>query len=594
MGGDGKGYDPRERYRFQLTPPRGGRRLVPGFHTAVNDFNSRPRVGGDLSRLAGQSGCCYFNSRPRVGGDVPDYLTLRQRAQFQLTPPRGGRRSISVSRMLSSAFQLTPPRGGRPVCQNPGKRAASYFNSRPRVGGDTSFPIVTPPPPQFQLTPPRGGRREELTAGASMWMISTHAPAWGATLHIGRNSPNGLYFNSRPRVGGDEKFGGYENEREGFQLTPPRGGRRARRLASSLCSGLFQLTPPRGGRRALLDLREIEEPVFQLTPPRGGRLQSTARDTHGGDFNSRPRVGGDCTSRVSAPRAGLFQLTPPRGGRPTEQRKVSADDIYFNSRPRVGGDMLNRLSLKPSVLISTHAPAWGATCAFLSISLTTGHFNSRPRVGGDTRLYECVQLYKDFNSRPRVGGDPAGKELLGRGGTISTHAPAWGATRSLQVLQEHPRHFNSRPRVGGDRGLCLTSMARMISTHAPAWGATACRCRVYHASAEISTHAPAWGATCGSGRGKTCGTRYFNSRPRVGGDAELPLDADICEISTHAPAWGATDGVVVNGGNGRISTHAPAWGATMRSCGEILVERKISTHAPAWGATQSCLGKAGL
>ena len=55
----------------------------------------------------------------------------------------------------------------------------------------------------FQFTPPRGGRRIILAALAKV----------------------GLYFNSRPRVGGDvprfvQKVKGLE-----FQFTPPRGGR---------------------------------------------------------------------------------------------------------------------------------------------------------------------------------------------------------------------------------------------------------------------------------------------------------------------------------------------------------------------------------
>ena len=33
---------------------------------------------------------------------------------------------------------------------------------------------------------------------------------------------------------------------------------------------------------------------------------------------------------------------------------------------------------------------------------------------------------------------------------ISIHAPAWGATRSLQTYHNPNRYFNPRPRVGGD------------------------------------------------------------------------------------------------------------------------------------------------
>ena len=55
---------------------------------------------------------------------------------------------------------------------------------------------------------------------------------------------------------------------------------------------------------------------------------------------------------------------------------------------------------------------------------------------------------------------------------VSTHAPAWGATK----------------------GKWINTSRQHVSTHAPAWGAT------YHDQYEdkydrVSTHAPAWGAT---------------------------------------------------------------------------------------------------
>ena len=123
--------------------------------------------------------------------------------------------------------------------------------------------------------------------------------------------------------------------------------------------------------------------------------------------------------------------------------------------------------------------------------------------------------------------------------SISTHAPAGGATRSssstagasrqflLTPLREgRPGrisavtvldNFYSRPCGRGDRRRLAACVDRLISTHAPAGGAT----QSTENDTEqkyISTHAPAGGATAGGEPG--AGERHA--------------------ITTHAPAGGAT------------------------------------------------------
>ena len=214
--------------------------------------------------------------------------------------------------------------------------------------------------------------------------------------------------------------------------------------------------------------------------------------------------------------------------------------------------------------------------------------------------------------------------------TISTHAPAGGATRSpfafgpsskflLTPLREgrhSPRtsknstatYFYSRPCGRGDGGGARAAHGDVvISTHAPAGGATVAlsanalrevflltplregRHRLVGHDAgrkpHISTHAPAGGAT------KTSNTKSVS-----------------ITISTHAPAGGATtigpQRAILNcyfysrpcGRGDRqtfpyhqylgfISTHAPAGGATVFPVADLQTARNISTHAPAGGAT---------
>ncbi len=71
-------------------------------------------------------------------------------------------------------------------------------------------------------------------------------------------------------------------------------------------------------------------------------------------------------------------------------------------------------------------------------------------MGGDgvNVLYRGCEGY--FNPRPRVGGDYRIFTEADADNSISTHAPAWGATQFAISIDDD----------------------RIISTHAPAWGAT--------------------------------------------------------------------------------------------------------------------------
>ena len=100
---------------------------------------------------------------------------------FLLTPPRGGRPFTILSSMVSGLFLLTPPRGGRQgrYCRV-GNRP--YFYSRPRVGGDEQMAETQLDNLQDFYSRPRVGGDTVIGDVAEVQLvISTHAPAWGAT-----------------------------------------------------------------------------------------------------------------------------------------------------------------------------------------------------------------------------------------------------------------------------------------------------------------------------------------------------------------------------------------------------------------------------
>ena len=186
----------------------------------------------------------------------------------------------------------------------------------------------------------------------------------------------------------------------------------------------------------------------------------------------------------------------------------------------------------------------------------------------------------NFNSRPRVGGDGGRFEAFETGLAISIHAPAWGATIVITADRHH----------------------RVISIHAPAWGATVVVLDDLYL-AIISIHAPAWGATSASwpagmrkafqftpprgGRRIAAPAfrwgRYFNSRPRVGGDffqrAILPRLIPFQFTPPRGGRHGFSDGRVVRDYfNSRPRVGGDATG--QHDPGKLYM---ISIHAPAWG-----------
>lgn len=61
-------------------------------------------------------------------------------------------------------------------------------------------------------------------------------------------------------------------------------------------------------------------------------------------------------------------------------------------------------------------------------------------------------VFLPFRSgRPRVGGDQGHAVGLAAGLIISTHAPAWGATRGLKVIAPTKEPFLLTPPRGGRR-----------------------------------------------------------------------------------------------------------------------------------------------
>mgnify|MGYP006968816177 CR=1 FL=1 len=234
----------------------------------------------------------------------------------------------------------------------------------------------------FLLTPLREGRRKSSPSAVFMVCISTHAPAGGATVpFLGEREPDADFY-SRPCGRGD-----------------------ARRPLRTGTSATFLLTPLREGRQGADGLLHKDISTFLLTPLREGRPARSAR-LHGPSISTHAPAGGATRPRR---RKRILQrsflLTPLREGRP--------DAV---------------LPCGEFELISTHAPAGGATHD-VRFSEKAARFLLTPLREG--RL--CAKVKRDhdgiISTHAPAGGATIVMEMLMNGATISTHAPAGGATK---------------------------------------------------------------------------------------------------------------------------------------------------------------------
>ncbi len=161
---------------FQFAPPRRGRQAGHPHAGPGDDFNSRPREGGD-SPCVTLKLVRVISIRAPAKGATSSFHFPFTTILFQFAPPRRGRPRKNRDPLPVGISIRAPAKGAT----GHGKRSGDppYFNSRPREGGDrTQSPL------------------------RSDYIISIRAPAKGAT-HT--NAVCVLYtdFNSRPREGGD-------------------------------------------------------------------------------------------------------------------------------------------------------------------------------------------------------------------------------------------------------------------------------------------------------------------------------------------------------------------------------------------------------
>ena len=305
---------------------------------------------------------------------------------------------------------------------------------------------------EFQSTHPRGVRLRNWALDFQDFLVSIHAPAWGATGERGRLILRQGGFNPRTRVGCDITSETRPQDCLVSIHAPAWGATCPRRPHANQIR--VSIHAPAWGATWTAQSLASPTATFQSTHPRGVRPSATTiPSTSRPCFNPRTRVGCDPWSAWPRMTMTEFQSTHPRGVRHQTGTFSHRALTGFNPRTRVGCDALASGLRERRIRVSIHAPAWGATCGHCPAGLVAVEVSIHAPAWGATL------------------GHLLDREL----GSVSIHAPAWGATRPSGLPSPRGRKgFNPRTRVGCDvKGVADARARFIVSIHAPAWGATA-------------------------------------------------------------------------------------------------------------------------
>ena len=184
-----------------------------------------------------------------------------------------------------------------------------------------------------------------------------------------------------------------------------------------------------------------------------------------------------------------------------------------------------------------------------------------------------------FHPRPRVGGD----QTIGYGWCCARFqsTPPRGGRHRARTSRCGLCLFQSTPPRGGRPSVSIFFDFDRYFNPRPRVGGDGGR-RILTAECLISIHAPAWGAT--RRRWRWNDIEVFQSTPPRGGRLRSYEQTDCGKNFNPRPRVGGDPFLWTDCRRFTISIHAPAWGATHVFC-HVTLLKPISIHAPAWGAT---------
>ena len=346
------------------------------------------------------------------------------------------------------------------------------------------------------------GRGDEAdVCGRNAVIISTHAPAGGATYKVSTRVLTVRCISTHAPAGGATwMIRSYKGGGLIFLLTPLREGRLYRWYRKNGCGEISTHAPAGGatwdGQRFL-----VLGTISTHAPAGGATTVLWSIRAKAGISTHAPAGGATRRLRLNR-RLSRFLLTPLREGRRSRNWHTSVYHQHFYSRPCGRGDVGGRLQIR-NWEISTHAPAGGATgygvdqinrtiflltplregrpmetvrikraIGFLLTPLREGrlksrmlslpsasNFYSRPCGRGDTRPTHTAPSKLYFYSRPCGRGDRTGRKRCSGAGNFYSR-PCGRGDRSPSLPSTTKRKFLLTPLREGRRGARRCSSTR--------------------------------------------------------------------------------------------------------------------------------------
>jgi len=277
----------------------------------------------------------------------------------------------------------------------------------------------------FQSTRPRGARHSYTFASAAIGTVSIHAPARGATEDCEKINFEKVVSIHAPARGATTLLQTYRLVVMLFQSTRPRGARPGSLTLQVKQGDVSIHAPARGATK--LESKDKGDERFQSTRPRGARRASRRLPIFMWTFQStRPR-GARRASRRLPIFMWTFQSTRPRGARPVRVVVVKPCLFGFNPRAREGRDRFHPARPSPRSGFNPRAREGRDLLSRIGSALTISFQSTRPRGARHRRLRRRRRRAK-----------------------VSIHAPARGATESMDAQTFTRCRFNPRAREGRD------------------------------------------------------------------------------------------------------------------------------------------------
>ena len=184
---------------------------------------------------------------------------------------------------------------------------------------------------------------------------------------------------------------------------------------------------PAGGATKAPSPSRRDFKTFLLTPLREGRPSHQGGRPDRAHFYSRPCGRGDVNFFSGLFGGAKISTHAPAGGATVDDSR-NERNVLISTHAPAGGATNVAEDDDAGIRISTHAPAGGATSLLSSSPTSKGNFYSRPCGRGDAPSSALTCSAVTFLLTPLREGRQDAYGLFLDADSISTHAPAGGAT----------------------------------------------------------------------------------------------------------------------------------------------------------------------